>query len=430
MDRSINNTNINLSATPATQKTSYSNVVSQQQPLKHPSKNQAIVLTSIDGIKLHDYIIAIGAIVGPKNVIFASRIANNRICIYLSSSTLIDSLLKNHKTVNVQNNEIELRRLITPAQRLVISNICPTIPNSEIEKLLLSLNIKLLSRITFLRVGMPESEYSHILSFRRQVYISPSENTSLPESVVLTFEDTPYRLFFSLDGLNCLQCRKTGHRQEECRQNSHHSETDNNINQDSPPAETPQTSNDVFSNTTNVIQLPQEPSAIANKKSTEQASQQEPATLLSNLESTCPSHAKRQLSNSSDSTATESQNTFSQPKDIPPKKKKANISMELTTKLLEPAREFIEGKKEITGLSFPEIADYIENAHGNKNPLAIAKDYTENLNDLTTLLSDIHLLIKDRGLKTKITKIKKKLTAQISETEYSDTHSDTSQETF
>ncbi|RZB41733.1 hypothetical protein BDFB_013113 [Asbolus verrucosus] len=55
-----------------------------------PFKDQAIVLLATDDLILSDYVVAIGNIVTPKNIIFASRLSNGRICIYLSSKLLVD----------------------------------------------------------------------------------------------------------------------------------------------------------------------------------------------------------------------------------------------------------------------------------------------------------------------------------------------------
>ncbi|XP_050507664.1 uncharacterized protein LOC126885238 [Diabrotica virgifera virgifera] len=140
----------------------YSNAVTN---FNFPTKQQAVVLSSVPDIKIHEYITAIGTIVQPKNIIFASRISNNRVCIYLSNTTIVENLLHNHKSVSIQGNDIEIRRLITPASRLVISGVCPSIPNTIIEEELKKLELTAVSKITFLKVGMPESEYSHILSF-------------------------------------------------------------------------------------------------------------------------------------------------------------------------------------------------------------------------------------------------------------------------
>nr|CAI5849364.1 unnamed protein product [Callosobruchus analis] len=192
-----------------------------KQPIeKTPSKDQAILLTAVEGVNIHDYIIAVGSIVGPKNVLFASRISNGRICIHLSNSIHVDKIITNHKTIKIHNHDIEIRRLVTPAQRLVISNVCPSISNNIIENMLMHLGIKLLSRMTCLRFGMPETEYSDILSFRRQVYMAPIESL-ISDSTTVSFEDTTYRTFLSVDGPSYTICKQPGHTLDKCSNRSH-----------------------------------------------------------------------------------------------------------------------------------------------------------------------------------------------------------------
>uniref|UniRef100_A0A6P7GMN6 Uncharacterized protein LOC114344258 n=1 Tax=Diabrotica virgifera virgifera TaxID=50390 RepID=A0A6P7GMN6_DIAVI len=123
--------NNTMNTTQTTSHISYSSVVNT---FKQPTKDEAIVLSSIEGTKVQEYIIAVGSIVGPRNVSFASRIANNRICIYLSSKNMLDSLLHSHKYVNIKETQVEIRRLITPAQRLIISNAGPSVPTTLIEQ--------------------------------------------------------------------------------------------------------------------------------------------------------------------------------------------------------------------------------------------------------------------------------------------------------
>ena len=51
-----------------------------------PAKDQALVLSAIDDVKLMDYVVAIGNIVTPKNVRFASKMSKGRYYIYLRNS--------------------------------------------------------------------------------------------------------------------------------------------------------------------------------------------------------------------------------------------------------------------------------------------------------------------------------------------------------
>ncbi|CAH2012152.1 unnamed protein product [Acanthoscelides obtectus] len=76
-----------------------------------------------------------------------------------------------------------------------------------------SLFFSLLYRSTSLA---DRAEYSHILSFRRQVYIAPSENTDIPESIEITHNDLTYRIFLTLDSQKCYKCKLIGHIAAQC----------------------------------------------------------------------------------------------------------------------------------------------------------------------------------------------------------------------
>lgn len=195
------------STSQSTQQT-FANVARKQATDIFPSKEQAILMNSIDGIKIKEYITCIGNIVGPKNVLFASRISNNRVCIYVQTKELVDTIIKNHQTVKIENHEINIRRLITPAKRLILSNVCPSIPHNIIEDNLKLSGLKLVSPINFLRVGMQETEYAHVLSFRRQTYISPDDNQNIPDNILIKYEDIEYRIFISEDIIKCFICKK------------------------------------------------------------------------------------------------------------------------------------------------------------------------------------------------------------------------------
>ncbi|KAG5900223.1 hypothetical protein JTB14_008105 [Gonioctena quinquepunctata] len=82
----------------AGQSSSYVSVAKSLPKPTFPKKNQAIVLHAEDNLKLFDYVKAIGDIIGAKHITFASKISNNRICIYLSCPNDVDELLKTNPT--------------------------------------------------------------------------------------------------------------------------------------------------------------------------------------------------------------------------------------------------------------------------------------------------------------------------------------------
>ena len=71
-----------------------------------PKKDQALLIDIDDNIPHKDYIIAIGNLVQPSNILFASRISKGRLCIFISSSSLINNLIDNNPFITIQITKI------------------------------------------------------------------------------------------------------------------------------------------------------------------------------------------------------------------------------------------------------------------------------------------------------------------------------------
>nr|CAI5839084.1 unnamed protein product [Callosobruchus analis] len=97
-----------------------------------------------------------------------------------------------------------------------MSNVCPTIPHRLLKDKLEQIGLHLISPISFLRIGATTPEYSHILSFRRQVYFTPTSQDTLPETLEITYEDVTYRIFLSVNSHRCFKCKLTGHNASQC----------------------------------------------------------------------------------------------------------------------------------------------------------------------------------------------------------------------
>ena len=110
-------------------------------------------------------------------------------------------LTNQHKTITVNNNMLNLRAVLTQDQRVILSNVVPVIPNSVFELIFKKKNVKLCSRIRILKTGTSDPEYAHILSFKRQAYIDHDDIGRIPSTFLITFEDTSYRIFTSIDSL-------------------------------------------------------------------------------------------------------------------------------------------------------------------------------------------------------------------------------------
>ena len=188
--------------------------------LSFPKKNQAIIFNTIDGIPQIEYIKAISLITNPSNIKFASRISNNRFCIYFANSNIVNDIINRCQTITVDNNNIELRRLENQAKRIIISNVSPIIPHTYITDALNLIGINTLTPITFLKAGFSTDDLSHIISFRRQTHIKFEDTPKLPGSLVIHFENTDYRIFLTDDTLTCYLCKRTGHTSAHCKNTS------------------------------------------------------------------------------------------------------------------------------------------------------------------------------------------------------------------
>ncbi|KAE9545265.1 hypothetical protein AGLY_000808 [Aphis glycines] len=175
-----------------------------------PKKDQAIVFNTIEDVPQIEYIKAFSLITTPKNIKFASRISNNRFCIYFASKNIVDQIITKQLYIVINNIKISYRRLINPAKRIIISNVQPIIPHDIITNAITNIPIRILSPITFMKAGFGNEEYDHIGSFRRQLYIHPEDNEKMPSSILINFDHTDYRIFFSDDTVTCYFCKQTG----------------------------------------------------------------------------------------------------------------------------------------------------------------------------------------------------------------------------
>lgn len=385
----MNNTEINSQQTPITQR-SYNSVVSTTM---FPKKEQAIILNASGDLQLIDYVKTIGTIIGPQNITFASKMSNGRYCLYLKNKQLVDNVTDQYKTIKIKNYDVGIRKLISPAKRIILSNVCPSIPHATIENKLKSIGIKLASPVNFLRASIQDEEYKHILSFRRQVYstCSPSEELSLPSSIIVEHEETEYRIFLSLDEVKCFLCSQTGHTATKC--------TNKPIETTNPP--------------TNTGELNQNHKRPATSSTTDTEKNEVEQPTETNLEAEPKIFTDTELPKASHSM----DNKFVQPlsaKHTPKRKKTLSENYrELPTNydssLLEPAREHIEQHKELFPLNFQEFRSLMQNVKGSADTLSTVNSYTPDTSNLINMIRSVVPFLKDKSTKSSCTKLANKL---------------------
>lgn len=399
LQQTTTNTTTNSGDKSINEKCTYSNMVkSTNQTYSFPKKDQAIILNVVEELKLSDYVIAVGKIIGPKNIIFASRISNNRICIYLKEVSLVDKLMSQHPIIEINNTHLSIRRLVTPAKRILISNVPPVIPHEMIIKVLHNYGLQLVSPVSFLKAGIQGEEYNHILSFRRQVFVTPPENEmyELPSTALINFDDTSYRVFLTFDEITCFICKKNGHVAKSCPNNE--TQTPNNeellihLHED-----------DLQTTTIDQTQLATRTHTSEHKK------RPPPSSNLSEPDS----------ENNTPTSATQIEMTddiFTQPKpkSTPEtgsqnKRLKKSTSMEANSikELLEPARTYIQENSHNLVLNFDQLVSFMENSQNSQEIITEAYRYTSKIDLLVEMIYNIYPHLTTKSIKAKCTKINK-----------------------
>lgn len=384
-----------------------------------PTKSEAIILDSVDGIPLKEYIKSIGDLIDPKNIKFVSRISKNRICMYLANKDIVNSLTLEPTMVKINDNEIVIRPLLTKYRRIIISNVCPIIPHYVLENKLIEAGIRLGSKITFLRVGLSEPGYGHIMSFRRQVFIHPDDFNKMPESLKIEYDGTPYWVYLSSDTMTCFICKTQGHPAKHCPMNKTTDDPDF-----SEVFEEPSVKNDVVCVRN---ELPSQSASVTAHYNTEEFPPL-PARLEDKQFCTIEKPPKRPLSTTTSSTDNErteeihsetSSDENTEENHAVLKKLKCKKQKKIKTESLSIDTQLSPIKPLLTKETNPYILDYdqlknlLETFQNCSNIVPVALEYTNNISDIVKLLKETHPLLTERSIKIKFTKLQRILTNHL-----------------
>lgn len=393
-----------------------------------PTRDQAIILHAVDNIKFVEYITALSKVIHPSNIIFSSRISNNRICVYLKSKEMTDNLVQNHSTILVNNLLVRVRRLINPSKRLVISNVSPHIPHTTIEKALISYNLNLTSPISFMKAGLNDNEFKHIKSFRRQVYIQPpnDDTDNVPESLNINYDNETFRIFLSTDERWCSLCKTKDHSNNNCPERGEREQMEvlgnksfscngsrrGSLVTESLSSSDISTSNDVDQSLTDQTTSSDLNTIEVNKPSIQAETQSIPTDpVLLNSKS-----YKRNLSDNSTSSTSSALNCNESHRQKK-KKEESDEQKKLRINLL-PAKQCIDNNQKTLkeSISFEKIISLINDNNKFSTAQELFNKLNIPLNSADTVfiqLKSVYAAINDHSTKIRITKLTNKITENL-----------------
>lgn len=345
----------------------------------------------------------------------------------MDSKKTADTLIEEKRKITIQNHILEIKPLITRNKRIVLSNVCPVIPNYIIEQKFQELKIKIMSPISFMKIGVPDPGFSHILSFRRQLYISPEDDTRLPESFQITFEGTNYWIYTSTDALKCFACNMLGHLAKNCTQNivnsqNYPQEADKQISEEI---------NEIFNRNDDLIvththsikdSLPQplypppitqeflQPSQINPKG--KKRNHSPTATESSELQIVSQHTHENDLDKMEFETDESSSNFSIDDVEIKTKTKKKLKKIDPRTneeiwKNLEHSMTELNNENEFP-INLDQFISLLDNTRGKQNIKEIVHCYTDNVRDLIKMCNKLHCKM-NKSLKNRCSRLTRKL---------------------
>ena len=331
------------------------------------------------------------------------------------------------------------------------------IPNYEIERKLMDHGINPTSAISHIKAGISTPGYSHILSFRRQLYVKPEDFDKLPSSFQLHYDDTNYWIYVSSDTPICFVCKVEGHLARQCntatsKQTDELAKSVSNSSEfpplsiNSSDQQEPLQPEPLVSNLSPPSHLPIDlsisPHQTDDPNITDSSQVNKPLAINDPIELHTPPkdlstetkhHNKRPISSTNSET---SQKTIIEPhssRDRPmrqgessdedgdanttikpiAKKIKSSDKMAPMCESLAAIKPRMEENPNEYILNFTQLTSFYENTIGANDVIKVALNYTDDLMGLAETLRKLYPYLSGNSVKNRTTRLEKKLLAAL-----------------
>uniref|UniRef100_A0ABD2WJ75 CCHC-type domain-containing protein n=1 Tax=Trichogramma kaykai TaxID=54128 RepID=A0ABD2WJ75_9HYME len=179
-----------------------------------PTTSQAVVLDWVPDIQLDSYIAAVGNIVAPAHVRYASLVQPNRVCLFVSDARMAQTL--HGRTIVVEGHTLLVQPLIQPLARVLASNVYPFIEDQTIRDHLAVRHGVQVRDVVHVGADSQLPEYGHVLGFARHLYVPPEQLPMIPARITGRQVDWPYLIYLGSEEQRCTSCQHVGHLARYC----------------------------------------------------------------------------------------------------------------------------------------------------------------------------------------------------------------------
>lgn len=365
-----------------TQKTTYASVTE----MTFPKPQQAIIIEATENTPLREYQVAVGQIVSNQNIIFASRMSRNRICIYLKTQEMANDFVIQNPSIKINNTNVNVRKLRSNAKRITFSEVPPFINNIDFLDQLKSYNIEVLSPIILLKSNMRDPEFAHVYSFRRQALIKTADQTEIPDFLHIEVDGEIHRIYLTDDDIRCMECKNKGHTSKKCKRPKD-KPLEKTLTQTEEKAEKERRKREA----SNSLNTPTSSEAEDIQKVTVAVSEQViPGSQPSILLNTRPNRKKRKTIKTIENTQVPLEN------------------------LLSPIKNTLERHQNKYPLTFDQLQKFILETKGvpknRKAIVKVAKRHVTEVDQLGQMLYDLYPELQHRSIKGRFTTLWRLLT--------------------